>query len=298
MEEEQLILRKIKDLEIQGARNVAMEGLRALSIVAKKSSKKGKEQFVGELIEFANAVAELRPTEPMLRNVLRNALERAKRSANVERAKVVVSSYYEEVKKGMARSKELIAQYGASLIEEDYRVLTHCHSSTVTSIFKEAYRQGKNFRVVATETRPKFQGRITAKELTAEGIHTTLVVDNAAHLYLRKADLVLVGADAINSAGSLVNKIGTYPIALIAERFEVPFYSAAELLKFDPITKYGKQEDIERRDKKEVWEEKGIKIDNPAFDLTPSRYISAYITQAGLIPPQLFMSYAKREVLL
>jgi ribose 1,5-bisphosphate isomerase len=196
----------------------------------------------------------------------------------------------------MEQSKGLIADYGSQLILNGSRCYTHCHSSTVTGIFKEAYDDGKDFSVVVSETRPLFQGLKTAKELSSHGIPTTLIVDSAASVYLKKCDCVLVGADAVSASGDLVNKIGTSTIAHFSAVYGIPFYCAAELYKFDHLTKWGMIEPIEHRNSDEVYKgakSKLLSIDNLAFDLTPARYISAYVTEKGIIPPQSLLFLTK-----
>ena len=112
------------------------------------------------------------------------------------------------------------------------------------------------------------------------------------HRFLRKADAVLVGADAIDATGALYNKIGTYTLAVLADKYEVPFYSSAETAKYDAETAYGHKEVIEQRDPKEVWNKKA-KIYNYAFDLVPAKYITSYITEFGLVAPQLISTIAR-----
>ena len=157
-------------------------------------------------------------------------------------------------------------------------VFTHCHSSTVTRLLAKAKADGKDFEVICTETRPAFQGRITAKELVDLGIETTFIVDSAARTFMKNVDIVVVGADAITSEGNVVNKIGTGGIAVIAREARVPFYVVSELLKFDPETLDGECEKIEQRNPAEVWSEAPAKlvVQNPAFDVTPNRYIHGY----------------------
>ncbi|MGC8949522.1 MAG: S-methyl-5-thioribose-1-phosphate isomerase, partial [Thermoprotei archaeon] len=160
----------------------------------------------------------------------------------------------------------------------------------VTSILVTTHKMGKNIKVYVNETRPKYQGYITALELSREGIDVTLVIDAAAGYFLRNADLVLVGADAISSHGALVNKIGTSQLALLARTMNVPFYSAAETYKFSPNTMIGEMIEIEERDYTEVVDKDfidkyKINVRNPAFDITPPQYISAIITEKGIIPP-------------
>jgi ribose 1,5-bisphosphate isomerase len=177
-------------------------------------------------------------------------------------------------------------------------VITHCHSSTVTGVIKEAHKRGKNIRVVACETRPRYQGRITAAELVKAGIDTTISVDMGVTKFLKKADIVLVGADAINSTGDLINKVGTSGLAHLARAHDVSFFSCAETCKYDPLSLFGVKEKIEERDAKEVWEKppKKLRVSNPAFDVTAARYINGYITEEGVVPPGTLAEIAKDKL--
>ena len=166
-------------------------------------------------------------------------------------------------------------------------VFTHCHSSTVTHLLSKAKKDGKRFEVVCTETRPVFQGRITAKEMLALGVKATFIVDSAARSFMRDVDIVIVGADAITSEGNVINKIGTGTIALLAHEARKPFYVVAELLKFDPATACGEYEKIEERSPDEVWKDapKALNVRNPAFDVTRRDFIHGIICEEGIIPP-------------
>ena len=171
----------------------------------------------------------------------------------------------------------------------------HCHSHDVVAILLEAKKQGKRFDVIVTETEPRRQGELTARDLLKAGIKVTYCVDSAIGYVMKSADRVLVGCDAILADGSIVNKIGTFPIAIVAQRFGVPFYVAGETLKFDTQTIAGIPEKIEQRDPKEVIDPKkirGAKIINPAFDVTPADYVHSLITEKGIMKPEML----RREI--
>ena len=152
----------------------------------------------------------------------------------------------------------------------------------------KAHEEGRNFQVICTETRPAFQGRITAKEMLSMGVKTTFIVDSAARSFMHDADMVIVGADAITSEGNVVNKIGTAAIALLAHEARKPFYVVSELLKFDPATLYGEYEKIEERSRDEIWKEAPpeLNVRNPAFDVTPRDLIHGIICEEGIVSPQ------------
>jgi ribose 1,5-bisphosphate isomerase len=284
------MVRDIKSLKIQGAREVAKAGLECLILTAKSSNARNRSEFLKELQGISGVLAKARETEPMLRNVLRNVLLRMNEYEGFDKTGTAAVNVCREQVREMDLALLRIAEIGAGQVENGDRVLTHCHSHDVVGIFLEARKQGKRFEVIVTESRPKLQGILTAKELLKAGIRVTYCVDSAMGWVMKKTDRVLVGCDAILADGSVVNKIGTFPIALVAEKFGVPFLVAGETLKFDPQTIMGIPEPIETRDSKEIIEPgklRGARIVNPAFDVTPADYIQALITEKGIMKPEL-----------
>ncbi len=298
------IIADIKNLKVQGARNVTRAALQAFAIELGASKAKTIKELYSHLQEVATTLAQVRPTEPMMRNAIDDVLRfmlmqvRLKKIDNVLMIKKIIVLHEREFLKKMEDNVEKIAQYGAQVIAEGSVVFTHCHSSTVTRILKRAHEAGREFEVIACETRPRFQGRLTAEELVRAGIKTTLIVDGGMNAFMKKADLCLVGADSITSRGDLINKIGTSTVAHIARMHDVSFYSAAELYKYSPLTAFGEREIIEERDPKEVWDKppKKLIVRNPAFDATAARYISGYITEVGVIAPQSLFSIATEKL--
>ena len=294
------IIKDIKSLKIQGARNVAKAALEALIIFTKESRAKNSKDFVKGFRETADELAESRPTEPMMRNLLAQSMAVTEKNGKMSLAmlkKKIILHENAAIRK-MENDAKNIALYGAKLVPENSLVLTHCHSSTVTRILIQAKKMKKKFRVVAFETRPRYQGRKTAKELADAGIDVTLAVDGAMQMFMKKADLVLVGADSITSRGDLINKIGTSTLAHIARLNDVSLYCAAELSKYSPETMFGTREKIEERDPKEVWDRapRKVKIRNPAFEATAAKYINGFITEAGVIPSQSFFAVATEKL--
>ena len=194
-------------------------------------------------------------------------------------------------------SRERIAEIGAKRIRDGSVIFTHCHSSTVTRLLARAKKDGKNLKVICTETRPAFQGRITAKEMVELGVETAFIVDSAARSFMGDVDLVIVGADAITSEGNVVNKIGTSAIAVLAYEARKPLYVVSELLKFDPETLWGEYEKIEQRNPMEVWKEapEKLAVKNPAFVVTPSKCIHGLICEEGVITPQSIVEVVHRR---
>jgi len=189
---------------------------------------------------------------------------------------------------------------GAELIPDGARLLTHCNAGalatagygTALGVIRSAARRGKLLRVYADETRPYLQGaRLTAWELTREGIPTTLIADNAAgHLIAQgEIDAVVVGADRIAANGDVANKIGTYTVAVLAHEQGIPFYVAAPVSTIDLATASGRDIPIEERPEEEVTHHggrrlapEGVSVRNPAFDVTPHRYVSAIVCERGV----------------
>jgi methylthioribose-1-phosphate isomerase len=195
-----------------------------------------------------------------------------------------------------------IGENGAKLIKNGSKVLTHCNAGALATVdfgtalapMRVAKRQGKRFFVFVDETRPRLQGaNLTSWELMQEGIDHAIIVDNAAGHYMKsEVDLVIVGADRIASNGDTANKIGTYEKAVLAKENGIPFYVAAPISTFDPRISSEKGIPIEERSQEEVLRiggqsigPKGAKALNPAFDVTPAKYIAGFITESGVIKP-------------
>ena len=290
---------KIRKLQVQGARNVAIAAVKAIQTQAELTKAKNKIQFLSELKEAQTIFVASRETEPLMRNAIRWIITQAQavKTEKVETLSQNVVANANQFLKDLEDSKEHIAEIGANRIHDNSVVFTHCHSSTVTRLLAKAKADGKNIKVICTETRPAYQGRITANELVGLGIETTFIVDSAARSFMGNVDIVIVGADAITSEGNVVNKIGSSSIAVLAHEARVPFYVVSELLKFDPETLNGECEKIEQRSPNEVWKEAPPKliVRNPAFDVTSNRYIHGLICEEGIIAPQTIVEVMHRK---
>ncbi len=290
---------RIRKLEVKGARNVAIAAVEALNDFVKGMKAKNRKAFLKELAKAKETLFAARPTEPLMRNAVHWVIWTAEGS---DRTKVtelsrIVSTCACEFLRNLEESREQIAEIGANRIRDGMVVFTHCHSSTVTHLLGKAKQNGKTFEVVCTETRPVFQGRITANEMVSLGVKAALIVDSAARSFIRDADIVIVGADAITSEGNVLNKIGTAAIAMLAKESRVPFYVVSELLKFDPATLLGKYEAIEERSRDEVWKEapRALVVKNPAFDITQRDFISGLICEEGIIPPETIYEVVRKK---
>ncbi|MFW9987222.1 MAG: translation initiation factor eIF-2B [Candidatus Odinarchaeota archaeon] len=283
---------KIKCLEIQGASNVAISAIEFLSNYAKRIKCDNIETCFKKLYEAQDILMNTRPTEPAMKNGLKfimNKIEQEKDSIIYEYISDIIDKYKNVYSDMLQNSKKKIAEIGSRRIpssSQKFNVMTHCHSSLVTGILLEAKKQDKNFKVINTETQPRLQGRKTAKNLLEAGIEVIHVVDSAMRWAVRhyQVDLILIGADSITSEGTIINKIGSRLLALVAHEEHVPFYVASPLLKYNPETNLGILETIEMRDPQEIWKDppEGIKILNPAFETVSRRYIDGLITEAGI----------------
>ncbi len=292
--------RDIGALKIQGARNVALGSLHAIRLAADETRAENSREFAKKMGKIGIRVMNIRPTEPMTRAIISGIIKygtaAAKEDGTAGNARERIKTAIGNIEKMMEKDRGRMAEEGANYIKNGTVVMTYCHSSSVTNVIKKAHDMGKVERVFVCETRPRHQGRITAAELAGHGIKTYLIVDGAMATYAKKADMAVVGADAITPNGDLINKIGSCTLSVIFKTYAKPFVSVAEALKFDPETEPGEYGKIENRDAKEVWDRppKGLKILNPAFDQTPANNVAAYITNVGIFrPSKIGTAYAK-----
>jgi ribose 1,5-bisphosphate isomerase len=259
-----ILVSKIKNLEIQGAKQIAVESLKFLRSYVKEKG------FDSGFDKAAIRLEKTRKTAVILHNCL-EIVRKERSTESITRLLSRMNSFESEVGKR-----------GARLIKNGDRIMTHCHSTEAMAIIKQAWKDGKKIMVYASMTEPKRQGLITAHELAKIGIPVILITDSAQGFYMKEADLVLVGSDAIRKEG-LVNKIGTYMLATMAKKHGKPFYTATDTLKLDGRKKF----EIEIRDPKEIYDEhiSSMKILNPAFDITPWNLVTRVITEKGVMTP-------------
>ncbi len=288
---------KIENMEIRGAGEIAKATAKALRDRVNNLNVSSTEEGLEELRKSADILLESRPTAVSLPNAIRKVFSGLEEANSVKELKEKVISNSESFIEKAEKAKEKIGDIGSGRIEDGYKVLTHCNSQAVLSILKKTQQEGKQIEVYSTESRPRCQGRLTAKQLSEENISVTQIVDSAARYFMKDMDLVLVGADAIGANGAVANKIGTSQIALVAEEARVDFLVAAETYKFSPGTVAGELIEIEERSEREVWDppQEGIKIRNPAFDFTPPEYIDIICTEIGLISPHMAYFVLREE---
>lgn len=290
------ILKEIKELKIQGAQAIARSALYALKHKAANSKAITKGRFLNELGQAKSLLFSSRSTEPCMRNCLNFVLIHLD---GID-IKALKAEFYLRLEKALLHlelTEQRIADIGSQKIRSGITVFTHCHSSTVINILKKAKQQNKHFEVHNTETRPKFQGRITAQELSKLGIPVTHFVDAAARYALKKSDIMLIGADAITSEGKVINKIGSELFAEIAHKFEIPVYVCTDSWKFDPASVFGYEEELEVRKAAEIWSRppKGVHIHNYAFEKIDAELITGIISEIGIYRPEIFVEELRRN---
>jgi len=280
----------IASLRIRGATRIAVT---AMETIKRVLSETPDEKLLDALNKSIEILFNSRPTEPAMQNGL-NLIksvyskllgENTEPSLIREELIKTADTYLEMLKKAF----ETIIEIGWKRVPDEGIIMTHCHSTTVVEILRKAHEKGKNIVVIASETRPIYQGRRTARELAESGIKVMYIVDSAMRWAARKykPDIAMIGSDAIGSNGVIVNKIGSKLLALVAKEFDFPLYVTTTLLKLDLKSILGDYITIEMRDPKEVWHDAptGVEILNPAFETVSPEYIDAIITEAGVIPP-------------
>jgi ribose 1,5-bisphosphate isomerase len=282
----------IKTMRVRGAGRIARTAAYAMKIAALKYPGGELGEFKAYMREAAHVLGSTRPTAVSLHNALRYVLNRVERAQSLEEAVAAAVDAADSFIQSSLTAVRVIGEIGSKLIEDGDTVLTHCNSSAALAVLKTAHSSGKRIRVYATETRPKFQGLLTYRELAGSGVPVTLIPDSAVRFVMREVDKVVVGADTVAANGAVINKVGTSLIALAAHEARVRFYVATETYKFSPATILGELVTIEERAPEEVvptdllTRHPNLKVRNPAFDVTPPDYIDAIITERGVIPPK------------
>lgn len=290
------IAQDIKDIKIQGASNIELSAIEAIKEFIIED--KNKSKFVENLQENINHLVKQRPNEPKLRNSLNYILYKAyyyRLEDNNKKLIEEIKNYKENTEKGNFKVSEIASQ----LIEKGSKILTHCHSTLVENAFKTAHDKGVDFEVYCTETRPRYQGRITAKNLSDYGIKTTMIIDSGVSQVLKKCDYLFTGADVIFSDGSIMNKVGTHTISLMANNFKTPHIILTTTNCCEMDAMYNIKGTIETRDVNEVWEEekrpKTLQILNPAFDIVPKELIDKFITEVGVFSPETLHLWVNQD---
>jgi len=278
------IIKDIKKLKIQSAHGIARAGIECLKLCMQASKAADRKSFLEEIREAGQQIKTARPTEIELASLINLVLFKISQNEteDVEKLKEYAVSACDSQIQENEQAMDRLIQNGAKQIQSGDCILTHCHSRTVVAILREAKKEGKDFTVYVTETRPRNQGLQTAKDLLESRIKVVYGVDSDMGFMMKKSNKVLVGCDAILPDGSIVNKIGTLPMAIVAKAFGKPVLVAGL------TSKLTHKVEIEERDPEEVVSPeklKGAKIINPAFDVTPADYIDFIITEKGTVKP-------------
>ncbi len=296
------IVAAIKRLSVRGAPAIGCAAALGLAAAAQHLDEYG---FIEKANELADQLATSRPTAVNLFWALERCLSHL-RKCDAHLRRCAESLAQELLKEALAILDEdiqmcrAIGKHGTSLIDEGMGILTHCNAGalatgdfgTALSPMYVAHSKGRRFTVYSDETRPLLQGsRLTAWELNRAGIDVVTICDSMAAQVMKegKVDLVIVGADRIAANGDTANKIGTYGLAVLAKHHKIPFYVAAPTSTIDASLEHGGLIPIEQRDPAEVGAVEGVRVYNPAFDVTPAKVIAGIITEKGLLrPPFLF----------
>lgn len=296
-----------------GIRDMVVRGAPAIGVSAAYGIALGAKQFVGtniadfedDLDYICDVMSKTRPTAVNLFwaiDRMKRTFQKAKEEGkSVNEIKQILIEDAKAIHEEDIESQRLIAQFGGELLKDNSTVLTHCNAGalatggvwgTALGVIRGAVNQGKTISVIADETRPYLQGaRLTAWELLQDNIPVTLITDNMSGHLMKKGEVqaVVVGADRIAANGDAANKIGTYMVAVLAKRHEIPFYVAAPLSTIDMNCPTGEQIPIEERNRREITHireiqlaPEGIDVSNPAFDVTPHDLIAGIITEKGV----------------
>ena len=301
------VARAIRTMVIRGAPAIGVAAAMGIALGMRGSKAKGTHQLAVEFYRMCDLMAATRPTAVNLFWAIERMksafAETAKAGASVDEIKDRLELESRNIHDEDVAGCRAMGLHGAAVVPDQSRVLTHCNAGALATagygsalgVIRATVEAGKRVAVFADETRPFLQGaRLTAWELVREGIPTTVITDSMAGPLMRQGqiDLVIVGADRIAANGDVANKIGTYTVAVLAREHNLPFYVAAPLSTIDLSTPDGSHIPIEERNVREVTHmgssrltPEGASIRNPAFDVTPHRFVSGIITERGICRP-------------
>ncbi len=303
----------IRTMKVRGAPAIGVAAAFGVYLGVMRLRTEDIRKFRSEFAKTAKYMASARPTARNLFSAV-EAMEEVVKSFNGRSTELLKKALLKKAVEFAKQDEELcraIGRHGAKLFKSGDCVLTHCNAGalatagmgTALSVIYSARRAGKKIEMIASETRPFLQGaRLTAWELKENGVPVTLICDSMVGSVMRagRINRVIVGADRIAANGDTANKIGTYQVAELARIHKIPFYVAAPSTTFDFSLKTGKEIPIEVRDGKEVYQAfsrptapKGVRIFNPAFDVTPAHLITAIITEKGVSRPPYQKSLAR-----
>lgn len=290
------IFKDIQNLNIQGATNVGIATLEGMKLAIEESKEKEPEKLFDEVIKAGNKLANARENEPLAKNGVTFVKHFFKKQYPVlpelATMKRTVEELCDEYLELISNAKKQIVEKGAPFLKNYDKILTHCHSSTAVKLIIELSKGDKQFEAVCTETRPRYQGRITAKNLLEAGIETTLIADSAAESFVIgrgsvSTEVVFIGCDQLTKDGYCINKIGSWGIGMASHYADKPLYVVTPLLKIDSES-FHKGIEIEIREEGELWAEapKGLNLFNPAFEIVDNTLITGFVTEFGIVEPK------------
>ncbi len=303
----QEVAKAIRTMIIRGAPAIGVAAAMGIALGVKKSKARGTTQIAVEFQKICDLMSATRPTAVNLfwaiTHMKRAFAEGAQAGESPEELAARLEREARRIHDEDVESCRAMGRHGAEVVPDRARVLTHCNAGALATagygsalgVIRAAVEMGKKIAVFADETRPFMQGaRLTAWELVRDGIETTVITESMAGplMHAGEIDLVVVGADRIAANGDVANKIGTYTVAVLAREHHIPFYVAAPISTVDLATPDGAHIPIEERDQREVTHigssrltPEGARIRNPAFDVTPHRYVTGIITERGIFHP-------------
>lgn len=276
------LIREIAEDNTSGAAELTKKGAHVLLLLARETTATEMAQFLSELVGTGRRLIHAQPSMAPLFNLVNTVLSSLETVRDVDQAKSTAKDMARAFAAELDARANRIALEALALISDGSRILTHSRSSTLLATFHLARDRDRSFRVLCTESRPAYEGRVLARELHDKGVDTTLITDAALADFVSQVDLVMVGADSVSAQG-LVNKTGTYGLALAASAQGVPFYALGGSEKFLPPN-YPHLE-IQPKDPQEVWKDrpKGVTVLNYYFDTTPLEHLSGLVTEKGLL---------------
>jgi eIF-2B alpha/beta/delta-like uncharacterized protein len=300
------IEKDIKDIKIQGATNVAIATFEGLKIFL--SNYKGDDPhdvFIDQIEKTGYMLSHARINEPLAKNGMKFIMNilRSRHADlhNKDEINSTVQKLANEYLQFIKEAKDQIVEHSKEVMFDVDEVLTHCHSTTAERVIIERAKETSNFKAVCTETRPLYQGRLTAKALVEAGIDTTLIADSAVESFIigkgsHDIDVIFIGCDEITMQGDVINKIGSWGVAHAAYFANKPIYVVGSILKTDVSTAY-KPVEIEMREANELWDDapEGLKMVNPAFEVVDHRMITGYITEIGVVKPEDIQKEIQKE---
>jgi methylthioribose-1-phosphate isomerase len=307
------VAQSIREMAVRGAPAIGATAGFGMALAAHTSSAADRAALLRDLQRAADVLLAARPTAVNLAWAVKRVLRRTEATTTIEELREALLAEAQAIADEDVAINKRLGTFGATLVPEGATILHHCNTGalatvdygTALGVVRAAHEQGKGIHVLVDETRPRLQGaRLTTWELQQAGIPFTLIADNAAGHFLRtgQVDVVLVGADRVAANGDVANKIGTYKLGVVAKENGVPFYACVPTSTVDLSLPTGDEIPIEERGAEEVTgltflgqpvAPEGVRVANPAFDITPHRYVTGIVTENGVAYPPFTLTLAR-----